>query len=123
MVLLPFEDYLLEVAVDKGYVLVVSMRQNFLRRIAWRDNDQQGMVIKLFYDLFSEKRVILSEVSVNNSHCVRTFNFLQGLNLLYIAKSVEDDRLAMLQFLQSFDNLVDRRICDMQSIDRLCFAA
>lgn len=96
MVLLPFEDYLLEIAVDKGYVLVVSMRQDFLRRIAWRDNDQQGMVIELFYDLFSEKRVILSEVSVNNSHCVRTFNFLQGLNLLYIAKSVEDDRLTML---------------------------
>lgn len=96
MILFSFEDDLLEVAVDKGYILVVSMHQNFLWGIALRDNDQQGMVIEFLYDLFSKKRVILSEMGVNNGHWVRTLNFLQGLNFLDIAKSVENDRLTVL---------------------------
>lgn len=53
-------------------------------------------MIKLLDDLFGEVWVILSEVSVDYGHCVRTLDFFQGLSLLNIAKSVEDDRLAML---------------------------
>lgn len=54
------------------------------------------MLIQLLYDLLGKVCVILSEMSVDYGHCVRTLNFFQGLSLLDFAKSVEDDRLAML---------------------------